>query len=119
MEARNNLGNVLKAEGLYDEAIEEYKLCLRLNPDSAEVYTNMGNTFRMAGQNKKAVGAFGRALELNPMLSPAHLNLALIYLTDIKDSEKALFHLKKTIEISPLTPQAEIIRKKIAEIEKN
>ncbi len=118
MEAHNNLGNVLKAEGLYDRAIESYEFCLQLNPDSAAVYTNLGNAFRKAGRNEKAITALTRALELNPQLALPHLNLAIIFMSEKKDMKKALFHLRKTIELDPSIPQAEAIKDKIAKLEK-
>lgn len=119
MEAHNNLGNALKAEGRYDEAIEEFNICIGLKPDSAPVYTNLGNAFRKAGQNEKAVIAFNKALELNPRLALPYLNLAIIYLSQDRDIDKALFYLKKTVELDPSIPQAEAIKKKIASLEQN
>jgi tetratricopeptide (TPR) repeat protein len=117
MEAYNNLGNVLKSQGHYDEAIKSFELCLQLKPDSAEVYTNLGNTFRKSGNNEKAISAFSRALEINPQLALPHLNLAIIYLSGKKETEKALYHLRKTIELDPSIPQAEAIKNNIAKLE--
>jgi Tfp pilus assembly protein PilF len=46
-----------------------------------------------------------------------HLQLALIYLSSEKDTEKALLHLKRSLELDPSIAQAESIRKKIADLE--
>ena len=119
MEAHNNLGNVLKDQGLYREAIDEFRRCIELKPDSAEVFTNLGIVYRKADLIREAIDAFKQAIELNPALSLPHLQLALIYLSSEKDNEKALFHLKKTLELEPSLPQADSIRTKIAELEGN
>jgi tetratricopeptide (TPR) repeat protein len=119
MEAHNNLGNVLKDQGLYREAIDEFRRCIELKPDSAEVFTNLGIVYRKADLSREAIDAFNQAIELNPALSLPHLQLALIYLSSEKDNEKALFHLKKTLELEPSLPQADSIRTKIAELEGN
>jgi tetratricopeptide (TPR) repeat protein len=116
MEAYNNLGNALKQQELYTEAIEAFNRSLTIKQDSAEVYTNLGNTYRKTGQIDDAIAALNKALTLKPELALAHLNLALIYLSERKDNNRALFHLKKTIELDPFIPQAEAIQKKIAEL---
>ena len=119
MEAHNNLGNVLKDQGRYLEAIDEFRRCIELKPDSAEVFTNLGIVLRKAEFIREAIDAFNQALELQPSLALPHLQLALMYLSREKDNEKALFHLKKTLELDPSLPQADAIRTKIAELEGN
>jgi protein O-mannosyl-transferase len=119
MEAHNNLGNILKDQGLYREAIDEFKRCIELKPDSAEVFTNLGIVYRKAEFTREAIDAFSRALELKPSLALPHFQLALIYLSSAKDDEKALFHLKKTLELDPSLPQAASISTKIEELEGN
>ena len=70
-------------------------------------------------EHEKAIAAFNRALELEPALALAHLNLAIIYLSEQKALDKALLHLRKTIELDPAIPQAEAIKQKIARLEGN
>lgn len=117
VEAYNNLGNVLKDQGNYDEAIEAFKRCSELKPDSAEVYTNLGIVYRKANLDREAVDAFNQALEINPALALPHLHLALTYLTMGENKDQAVYHLKKTLELDPSSPQAEAIRAQIEELE--
>jgi tetratricopeptide (TPR) repeat protein len=110
---------VLKDLGKYDQAIEAFRRCIELKPDSAEVFTNLGLVFRKAGRNQEAIEAFTQALEINPARALPHLNLALIYLSTEENNAQALYHLRRTLELDPFAPQAESIREKIAEIEEH
>ena len=43
----NNIGNVLKDKGKFDEALEVYNKALLFKPDYAEVYNNIGNVLKI------------------------------------------------------------------------
>jgi len=120
MEAHYNRGNAFKAQGLYDQALHSFHHCLSLNPDrkkQALIYTNMGSIYIKKGTYDTAIQSLDRALACDPRLALPHLNLASIYLYRKKSPEKALFHLKKTLELDPDIAQAEAVRKKIARLQ--
>ena len=53
--SHNNLGNVLFNQGMYQEAIDQYKGALRINPNYAEAHYNLGNAYLMIGNRGLAL----------------------------------------------------------------
>lgn len=117
-EVHCNLGAVYNNQGWYDEAINEFKEALRLKPHFSDAMNNLGNAYRGKGWYDQAIEVFKKTLELNPELAIPHLNLALVYLYQKKDNQKALYHFERALEIEPQFPQAKVIRKKIEELKR-
>ena len=61
-----HLGIALNAQGLYPEAIEEFRRALALNPKYGEARTNLALTLRAAGRTEEADAEFRRVLEDDP-----------------------------------------------------
>ncbi|MBI5676376.1 MAG: tetratricopeptide repeat protein [Nitrospirae bacterium] len=76
----NNLGNAY-LKGRIDEAINEYKTALRLNPDYAEAYSNLGSAYFIQSRIDEAINAYRAVLTLNPNIPEAHNNLGNAYAT--------------------------------------
>ena len=53
VQAYNNLGNVLRDKGRFDEAIASYRQAMRLKPDFAEAYSNLANVPGRSGQVRR------------------------------------------------------------------
>ena len=58
-------GNILKDEKKYEEAIDNYKKCIRNNKNCSEAYYNMALCEAELGQNESALKNLEEALKLN------------------------------------------------------
>ncbi len=76
---RNNLGNVLMAQGMLDEAVEQFARVIALEPNYAEAHYNLGCLFRLQGKLDEAAARFEQSLALKPDLAEAHNNLGKIF----------------------------------------
>ena len=74
--SHGNLGNVLAAQGRLDEAIEQYKIVLRLKPLDVKAHERIGETLALQGEFAEAEGYFREALRRNPTSPTAYRNLA-------------------------------------------
>jgi tetratricopeptide (TPR) repeat protein len=73
-----NLGNVFKAQGNLNAAVESYQKAISLKPDYAEAYNNLGNTLKNQGRFDAAADSYHRALSLKPDNAEAHNNLGTV-----------------------------------------
>ena len=96
--AHSNLMGLYLHLGRLDEAEQQYRVCLELNPDIAEMHYNYGILLRARGQPEQAIVAFERALDINPSYADADSNLAVL-LAGLDQGSRATTHLRKTLEI--------------------
>jgi protein O-GlcNAc transferase len=75
IQARSNLGVVLKNQGKLDEAVAAYRQAIRIKPDYAETYSNLGNALKDQGKPAEAVAAHRQAIRIKPDYAEAHFNL--------------------------------------------
>jgi tetratricopeptide (TPR) repeat protein len=75
----NNLGVVYKSNGKYNEAIEQFKRSLELNPRLIEANNNLGSAYKDKGWYQEAMAEYQRALKLFPDYTEAHNNLGNLY----------------------------------------
>ena len=71
------LAGLYKNGRYFEEAFEEYKAALKLDPSMEQAYVNIGNIFFTTGQYSEAVANYGKALEIDPDSILAHFNLHL------------------------------------------
>jgi Flp pilus assembly protein TadD len=62
-EARYALGRIKYAENRFDEAIQSFEQCLRLDPKSVKAEDNLGLSYEGLGQKDAAVAAYKQAIE--------------------------------------------------------
>ena len=74
-----NLGNAYKAQGLFDKAIEQYRITQSLMSVYAEAYNNLGVAYDAKGFFDMAIDQYQMALNLKPDLVEAHNNLGKAY----------------------------------------
>jgi tetratricopeptide (TPR) repeat protein len=98
--AHSNLGNVLKAMGRNQEAVESYNAALALDPDFADAHCNLGNVLREMGRENEAVQHYERALAIRPDYAEVHNNLGNI-LKDRKQLDDAMAHYRKALALKP------------------
>ena len=70
-----------------EEALKEYLLLIRLEPDEPEWYYQAGSLFEYRNKTDSAVNHFMKTLELNPQHTDAHFKLGSIYYRNKRQSE--------------------------------
>jgi tetratricopeptide (TPR) repeat protein len=96
----NQLGIVYTKQGKLDEAIEEYKKVLLINPNNARALFNLGETYNKQGKLNEAVEGYKKALSINPNQVLALINLGVAYHKQEKLDE-AIEEYKKALLINP------------------
>src|SRR5918911_394888 len=70
-----NMGNVLMVAGKHQEAINEFKQALQLNPQDADSYVHMGDAYLALSQTAQGLDAYQQALQINPRHAEALVHL--------------------------------------------
>ena len=99
-EVHELLGLVYGAQSRNEQSVEQFKIAVRLKPDSAPARTNLATSLIHAGKIALAEKEFRKAIELEPNSFQANHNLAEFYLQSGKVPE-ALPLLKKARQIDP------------------
>ena len=106
----NNLANAYCKKGLIDLAIEEHEKAISIDPGFVQAYRDLGKSYEEKGLFKETLEAYFGALRLKPDDADIHFDLGGFYLTRLYDKNRAIFHLKKSLELNPDHPRAERIR---------
>jgi tetratricopeptide (TPR) repeat protein len=75
------MGNSLYKKQDLQEAIQQYKAAIQLDPSSTSFYSNLGNAFREVGEFDESIKALQKALYLNENYAKSWYNLAVTYQT--------------------------------------
>ena len=87
VEFRKTIAGLYKDFNQPEEALKEYLLLIRLEPDQAEWYFLAGTLFEYRNKTDSAVQHFRKAIELNPQHTDAHFKLGSIYYRNKHQSE--------------------------------
>jgi predicted TPR repeat methyltransferase len=96
----NKSAATLANEGRLDEATQELRNALFLNPTFTATHHNLGAILIMQGRLDAALECYLRVINSEPKSVIAHFNLANIYRSQ-GNTNKALFHLKLVIKLDP------------------
>jgi arylsulfatase A-like enzyme/Tfp pilus assembly protein PilF len=100
MEARQVRANIYLQLDRAEEAAEECKEALKIDPEYNAAIFTLAQAYKKLKRYDEAVAGFERALQLDPRDAKPHVNLGELYL-DRKDFDKAIFHLEKAISVDP------------------
>jgi tetratricopeptide (TPR) repeat protein len=78
-DAHNNLGNVYRQQGRFEEAAGEFRAASAINPRLVAAYDNLGVTLEAMGRGEEARQAFEAALRVDPDAATVHSNLGNYY----------------------------------------
>ena len=97
---RNKIAELYARFNQPEEALKEYLLLIRLEPQQADHYFNAGSLFQERNKSDKAVNYFRKAIELSPMHHEAHYNLGYI-LYRAKRPVEAKVELETALKVQP------------------
>ncbi|MFH1562260.1 MAG: DUF2723 domain-containing protein [Nitrospirota bacterium] len=66
-----NRGTTYFTMGKYQEAMEEFKSGVKIQPNSIELHYNLGGAYINLGRRDEAIGEFQKVLEIDPNYEPA------------------------------------------------
>ncbi len=96
-----NLGNLLRRQGKFKEAIDHYYEALQTKSIYADdVYNGLGIILKAQGKTKEAINHYHEALRINPGLAEAHSNLGNA-LTSQGRIKEAIDHFYEALRIQP------------------
>lgn len=73
---RMYFGYGLLWQGRYPEAIHQFEVYSRINPEEANPWDSMGEAYLIAGVPERALEKYARALEIDPTFSSSHVGRA-------------------------------------------
>lgn len=95
-----NKGNIYKANGQAQAALNQYLLALAHQKNSTGILNNIGSAYFDLKDYKKAIEYFKEAIDLDGENLDAHLNIALSY-KRLGEWEEALVYLKLARKLNP------------------
>lgn len=101
----NNLGLALAGLGKMQEAMQNYRLSLRIKPDNPTALVNLGVALAEEDRPDEAIAQYREALRIDPYSADAHFNLA-VDLESMGKLEEAAEHFRRVLIISPGHAQA-------------
>lgn len=90
-----------------DEAVEELRLAIQLDPNGAAAYDDLGSVLYDQKKLDEAILAYKRSIELEPIRATAHNNLGCAMRTQGRLVE-AIAYFKKAVELAPRYAQAHL-----------
>lgn len=92
-------GTAYREQGKFDEAIAEYTMAIKADPNLAIAYNNRGCAYSWKMDYESAMADFSKAIELEPDEAFPYLNRARLYIGKYEE-DKAIVDLKKVIELA-------------------
>ncbi len=96
----NILGVTNTVLGRPNEAIENFDVSIKNNPEYAPTHNNKGNAFRILAKPIEAVYSYSEAVKLKPTFSEAYHSMANC-LQDLNELDEALKNYRIAIELKP------------------
>lgn len=97
------LAGVYRRRKKYEDAINEYKQCLKNDETQLASYNNLGYTYRLIGDHKKAISCFEEVIKRDSSKLDVYSNLLFTLLSDTTISSDAYF--KKAIEFGKIASE--------------
>ncbi len=100
-EPRVNLGNLFVKKGDYDRAIAHFEGMLPDQPGNPRIYFQLADVQEKAGELDEAIKNYEKSIELAPHIITPYESLGRLYLDKLGDREKALYFLKRGVQMAP------------------
>jgi tetratricopeptide (TPR) repeat protein len=99
----NNLGDAYYKQGRLDEAMEEFRIALKLKPDYEKAHNNLGLVYTEQGRIDEAIEEYKEAIKLNPASAGVHNNLGSTYYEQGRIDE-AIEEYREALRLKPDFP---------------
>jgi DNA-directed RNA polymerase subunit alpha len=106
------LGRLLEAQGLYDEAVENYKAAMELAPEHQGAIFHLAYRCDLEGDEEAAIDYYKAIADSSTVYTNALMNLAVIY-EDRDDYDKAALCVRKVLACHPNHKRAILFQKDI------
>jgi DNA-directed RNA polymerase subunit alpha len=106
------LARLQEAQGLYDEAMENYKVALELCPDHQKALFHLAYRCDLYGNEEAAIDYYKQIISTAPVYVNALINLAVLY-EDMGEFDKASKCINKVLESHPNHQRAALFKKDI------
>ena len=99
----SNLGIILAARGRYDEAIENYRQAIQINPNFPEALNNLGEALADKGRFDEAIKNYRQAIQINPndYQALSNLGIALAARAGLMKRSRTITRPSRSIRIPP------------------
>lgn len=100
-----SLGNAYLDQSLVDEAIDEYKRALEIEPGNSMASSNLGVAYEKKDMLDEAIAQYKHTIKVDPNYDLPHCNLGNVY--NAKEMyEESILAYKKALSINPNNPIA-------------
>ncbi len=103
--AHNNMGMAYEKRGMYEDAVNEYKKAIAIDPFFEDPHINLGTFYYARGMYERAAAEYEKAVAINPGAADAHYNLGLAY-DRAGRYDKAVAAYEKAVAIDPQCAKA-------------
>jgi len=93
---------------LFAAALEDLRHAVALDPTSADAEAKLAYALWMSGSLDQAITAAREALKRDPDLASAHYYLGRLLLLTRDDTQEAIQHLKRAVELDPDQPEVRL-----------
>lgn len=101
-------------KNLYDEAIEEFEKCIKIDPEFFKAYCNLGVILIKKKKYTQAINQLKAAIKIDTQFKQAYFNLGIAYLK-IGNYEEAKRAANAALRIDPNYEAAEVLRNSIGD----
>ena len=95
----NLSGSIYYKLNLLDNALENFKIAIKLKPYAHEIYLNIGNVYKSLKDFEMAFVSFEKALNCNPNLAEAYNCIGLTH-KEKNNYDKSIFNFKNAINLN-------------------
>jgi len=106
------LARLQQAQGLYDEAVDNYKVALDLSPDHQKALFHLAYRCDLSGDEDAAIDYYRQIAASSPVYVSSLLNLAVLY-EDMNRFDKAAQCINKVLKYHPNHRRAILFKKDI------
>ena len=98
-------GELNRAAGWYDKAVDSYRRALQLEPQNGNIWDRLARTYQsMPGRQVEAAQAFEKAVELQPSYFEPYLDFGTFYFR-LGNYSEAESQLQRAIQLAPEGPR--------------
>jgi hypothetical protein len=106
------LGDILAAEGKFDEAISHFSEAVRSRPDKATLQNSLGRALASQGMFDEALPHLTAALQIKKHFAEAHYNIGIVLAAQHRNPE-AIDHLSSALKLHLKSDQLPLIADKM------